>query len=101
MELIKDAVSLDSNGFLKAEEAEDTEVATFVKFTEDHRRERQRRIDAGDETAKLKFSRPAPPTRQQPPAQVTLPMATVLKTALTVSLPALACESLRDFARVQ
>lgn len=27
----------------------------FVKLTEEHRRERQRRIDAGDETARLKF----------------------------------------------
>merc|ERR1719433_360582 len=28
----------------------------FVKLTEENRRERQRRIDAGDETARLKFS---------------------------------------------
>merc|ERR1711957_479188 len=28
----------------------------FARLTEEHRRERQRRIDAGDETAKLKFS---------------------------------------------
>jgi len=28
----------------------------FVKLTEEKRRERQRRIDAGDETARLKFT---------------------------------------------
>merc|ERR1719221_506178 len=37
-----------------AEEVED--LATFLKMTEEQRRERQRRIDAGDETARLKFS---------------------------------------------
>lgn len=36
------------------EEIED--IAHFMKLTEENRRERQRRIDAGDETARLKFS---------------------------------------------
>merc|ERR1719148_674026 len=31
-------------------------VDIFVKLAEEHRRERQRRIDAGDETARLKFT---------------------------------------------
>lgn len=31
---------------------------TFVKLTEEARRERTRRLDAGDETAKLNFTRP-------------------------------------------
>ena len=43
----------DQSGFLVAVLAEDTPVENFVKLTEEHRRERQRRIDAGDETAKL------------------------------------------------
>ena len=38
----------------------DTPLEDFVKFTEEHRRERERRVDAGDETAKLKFTRWAP-----------------------------------------
>ncbi|CAE7804204.1 Ddx20 [Symbiodinium sp. CCMP2456] len=58
VELLKDSVSVDANGHLKADEPEDTPLERFVKLTEDNRRERQRRIDAGDETARLKFSRP-------------------------------------------
>ena len=61
VELLKDSVSVDANGHLKADDPEDTPLERFVKLTEDNRRERQRRIDAGDETARLKFSRPAPP----------------------------------------
>mmetsp|Transcript_92694 Transcript_92694/g.258181 ORF Transcript_92694/g.258181 Transcript_92694/m.258181 type:complete len:873 (-) Transcript_92694:242-2860(-) len=67
VELIKETVSIeDKNSFLVSELPDDAAPADFVKVTEDHRRERQRRIDAGDETAKLKFSRPAPqpPTKQ-------------------------------------
>merc|ERR1719265_1915466 len=36
---------------------EETPVAMFVKLTEEHRRERQRRVDAGDEKAMLKFKK--------------------------------------------
>ena len=64
----------------EAVQSEDVALETFLKYTEapdpvasrckglrrggailpqDHRRERERRVDAGDETAKLKFSRPA------------------------------------------
>ena len=32
----------------------------FVKLTEESRRERQRRLDAGDETARLKLAFPEP-----------------------------------------
>merc|ERR1740123_1876290 len=71
VEIIKSTVSIsEKNGFLVAEVPEDTPFADFVKVVEDHRRERQRRIDAGDETAQLKFSRPQPaqPPRQPPTA---------------------------------
>jgi len=61
LDLIKDTATLPDGGSLKAEQAEETSVETFAKLTEDHRRERERRVDAGDETAKLKFNRPAPP----------------------------------------
>ena len=33
--------------------------SAYSRSSQDHRRERERRVDAGDETAKLKFSRPA------------------------------------------
>lgn len=63
LELLKDSVSLDAaTGHLKADQPQDASFDAFVKFTEENRRERQRRLDAGDETAKLKFTRPAPNT---------------------------------------
>jgi len=60
LDLLKGTVVVESSGFLKSEQAEDTPVEMFVKLTEDHRRERERRVDAGDETAQLKFTRQAP-----------------------------------------
>ena len=62
LDVIRDTVSMDQE-FLKAEKPEDTPLEDFVKMTEEHRRERERRVDAGDETAKLKFTRPQ--ARQQ------------------------------------
>lgn len=55
--LIKEAVQLNEKGFFVALLPEDTSVQAFVKFTEEHRRDRVRRADAGDETAVLKFKR--------------------------------------------
>jgi len=76
VDLISDSVGIESDKpFLKAVLAEDTSFAQFMKVTEDHRRERERRVDAGDETAKLKFARPPPPPRQPnppPPRQSTM-----------------------------
>jgi len=76
VDLISDSVGIESDKpFLKAVLAEDTNFAQFMKVTEDHRRERERRVDAGDETAKLKFARPPPPPRQPnppPPRQSTM-----------------------------
>lgn len=56
--LLKDTVSLDSVKKVMTSPLEDDldNVDIFVKLTEETRRERQRRIDAGDETARLKFS---------------------------------------------
>merc|ERR1740121_2684086 len=56
--LVKDVVTIDKRGIVVSELAADKEIGvdTFVKLTEESRRERQRRIDAGDETAKLKLS---------------------------------------------
>merc|ERR1712217_360448 len=56
--LVKDTVKFRENPQVLtsviAEEPENFDM--FARLTEEHRRERQRRIDAGDETAKLKFS---------------------------------------------
>jgi len=78
-ELVKDTVYISpQTQVLMSQLADDTNtVDIFVKLTEENRRERQRRIDAGDETAKLKFS---PLAMQQPSQQ---PRATVPATGAT------------------
>jgi len=64
--LVKDSVALNpSTKFVEAVMPESAPFDKFVRYTEDHRRERQRCIDAGDETALLKFMRPAPPPPRQ------------------------------------
>eukprot|EP00931_Biecheleriopsis_adriatica_P068769 TRINITY_DN4267_c0_g1_i1.p1 TRINITY_DN4267_c0_g1~~TRINITY_DN4267_c0_g1_i1.p1 ORF type:complete len:905 (+),score=326.79 TRINITY_DN4267_c0_g1_i1:77-2716(+) len=57
-ELVKDAVTVKDNGVLAAEIPEEKleNLDLLVRCTEEIRRERQRRVDAGDESAKLKFS---------------------------------------------
>lgn len=58
LQILKGVVTVDgANNFLGAELSEDTPAANFVKLAEDHRRDRQRRVDAGDESALLKFSK--------------------------------------------
>lgn len=59
VEMIKDTVKFSTDDkILNTILTEDIEkdFNIFVKLTEECRRERQRRIDAGDETAKLRFS---------------------------------------------
>jgi len=53
--LVADTVKIDA-GKLSIVAPEDADSSTFVKLTEEKRRERQRRIDAGDETARLKLT---------------------------------------------
>jgi len=54
--LVKDSAIIKAdNGMIQAQLSEDTPLDNFVKLTEDHRRDRQRRLDAGDETAELAF----------------------------------------------
>lgn len=56
MKLIKEtALVEEDSAMLKSELSEDSPLTNFVKLTEEHRRDRQRRVDAGDETAELKF----------------------------------------------
>merc|ERR1719460_3129612 len=66
LEMIEDTISLEENGMFKSLLPEDTQHAKFVKLAEEHRRDRARRVDAGDETAQLKFKKPAPPPPRQP-----------------------------------
>merc|ERR1712187_195681 len=54
---VKDTVTLDGEPLMFSSNlTEEAQPDMFVKLTEEKRRERQRRIDAGDETARLKFN---------------------------------------------
>lgn len=59
-DLVKDTVSISTdNHTLTSNLSEDTDsLSSLLKLTEERRRERQRRVDAGDETAVLKFTVP-------------------------------------------
>mmetsp|Transcript_29746 Transcript_29746/g.85358 ORF Transcript_29746/g.85358 Transcript_29746/m.85358 type:complete len:889 (-) Transcript_29746:58-2724(-) len=59
-QIIKDTAAVkEFNGIIESLQDEDTPMDSFVKLTEEHRRDRQRRLDAGDETAELKFKQPS------------------------------------------
>lgn len=57
VDLIKEHIALKDSGIVEALMSEETDVSKFVQQVEDHRRDRQRRIDAGVESAELKFQR--------------------------------------------
>eukprot|EP00927_Polykrikos_kofoidii_P041707 TRINITY_DN3554_c0_g3_i1.p1 TRINITY_DN3554_c0_g3~~TRINITY_DN3554_c0_g3_i1.p1 ORF type:complete len:1017 (+),score=238.02 TRINITY_DN3554_c0_g3_i1:76-3126(+) len=62
--LIKETIVIDkTSSFVNSLCASDMPHEKFVRVVEEHRRDRQRCIDAGDETARLRFSRPAPPAQ--------------------------------------
>lgn len=58
VDFVKDTVTFDKdNNVLKSNLEPDVDsLDIFVKLTEESRRERQRRVDAGDETARIKFN---------------------------------------------
>jgi len=60
VDLVKDTATISGEPLvLTSQLAEEVETAElFVKYTEECRRDRKRRSDAGDETAKLKFTPP-------------------------------------------
>mmetsp|Transcript_121530 Transcript_121530/g.343817 ORF Transcript_121530/g.343817 Transcript_121530/m.343817 type:complete len:817 (-) Transcript_121530:120-2570(-) len=67
--MVKDTVSLEGEPIMFSTKlSDDATPEAVLKLTEESRRERQRRIDAGDETARLKFS--AQQLQQQPQAVV-------------------------------
>merc|ERR1711920_675357 len=58
VDMMKDTVTIsDKTNLLETQLTEDTPFENFVKLTEDNRRDRARRTEAGDETAELKFTR--------------------------------------------
>lgn len=66
--LLKDTLSYDSDLVLVAKHGEElSDFGLLVKLTEAARRERQAKIDSGDETVKLRFEQqtmPPPPPQQ-------------------------------------
>jgi len=67
LEWIKDAVTISETGYFEAQLDEELPYPEFLKLAEENRRDRQRRTDAGDETATLTFTKPAP-AKATPPA---------------------------------
>lgn len=55
---LKDIIRINKQGQLETLLEDDAEHDYFVKMIEDQRRERDRRIDAGDETARISFPPP-------------------------------------------
>merc|ERR1712194_374884 len=58
--LIQDTIVINEAKFFEAVKPEDESTFSFVKLAEEHRRDRSRRYDAGDETALIKFKKPQP-----------------------------------------
>jgi len=59
LELVKDTATISGEPAVLTSHVEDVDSAEiFAKFTEECRRDRKRRGDAGDETAKLKYTPP-------------------------------------------
>jgi hypothetical protein len=59
LQMLKDTIEMNSkSSILENMLSDDTPLENFIRLTEDERRERQRRIDAGDEDAALNISRP-------------------------------------------
>jgi len=65
LEMLRDTIELNPKSILEPMLSDDTPLDNFVKITEDERRERQRRMDAGDESAALNIMRPPPSDRNQ------------------------------------
>jgi len=57
-DFVKESVKLNKEEYLEVVQPEDAEQSKFVRLVEEQRRERERRVDAGDETAKIKFPPP-------------------------------------------
>lgn len=70
--MVADTVSWSDEQVLTTSAAEDATVDSFLKLAEEKRRERARRLDAGDETARLKFQ---PAALAKPSSGVTAPVA--------------------------
>lgn len=84
--LIKDTASIDAQGRLIPACDEDTSLDQLLRQTEDRRRERQLRIDAGDEAARLKFKQPTQPA-QPAPARVKAAAANVVSPKPAAAAP--------------
>jgi len=99
IEMVKDTVAMDKehNVLISNLESDVDCLDIFVKLTEESRRERQRRCDAGDETARLKFnpllnqlSKPkAAPVASSTPAAAAFAVRPTLPAGATAPKPGL------------
>jgi len=88
VDFVKDAVKLDTdkNVLTSILNTDLDSLDDFLKLAEDCRRERQRRIDAGDQTARLKFS-PLVNTVTKPAQSVASVSQTPAKAPVTIPAP--------------
>jgi len=77
IDMVKDAVSIDKDSAILGSNLEPDvdSLDIFVKLTEEGRRERTRRVDAGDETARLKFNPMLSQINKPAPAAAVAPKA--------------------------
>merc|ERR1712039_676631 len=68
IDLVKDTVEIGDKTMIKTQLSDDTPAENFIKLAEEHRRDRSRRAEAGDETAEPKFNRQAVMRETQRPA---------------------------------
>lgn len=92
LELISDSAVLDDQARLIPACDEDTSLEQLLRQTEERRRQRQLRIDAGDESARLKFKQPQQPAGRPKAAPSSAPglaaAAAAKPLGTTVSSPA-------------
>mmetsp|Transcript_47979 Transcript_47979/g.133820 ORF Transcript_47979/g.133820 Transcript_47979/m.133820 type:complete len:898 (-) Transcript_47979:97-2790(-) len=68
IKIVADAVDIGKNKMMETSLEDDTPFDLFLRLTEEHRRDRIRRVDAGDESAELNFKGPPAPARPPPTA---------------------------------
>lgn len=66
LRMVRDTIEvLPNNSVLDPQLSDDTPLENFVRLTEDYRRDRLRKLDAGDQTAALRLQKPQPHAPRQ------------------------------------
>eukprot|EP00928_Gymnodinium_smaydae_P018837 TRINITY_DN1717_c0_g1_i1.p1 TRINITY_DN1717_c0_g1~~TRINITY_DN1717_c0_g1_i1.p1 ORF type:complete len:883 (+),score=208.59 TRINITY_DN1717_c0_g1_i1:47-2650(+) len=65
VKMINESIDVKDDGYLHTPLEESTSHSMFVQLTEQHRRDRENHVNAGDESARLKFPQNQRPVMQQ------------------------------------